>query len=78
MHDHKKISQGCGLYTKMSADQLKFLDFIKPMNIEARYQEIKDEVARTLNREITAEILEQTKQMHLWILENLKEKSSTR
>lgn len=78
IHDHKKISQGCGLYTKMSADQLKFLDFIKPMNIEARYQEIKDEVARTLNREITAEILEQTKQMHLWILENLKEKSSTR
>ena len=78
IHDHKKISQGCGLYTKMSADQLKFLDFIKPMNIEARYQEIKDEVARTLNREITAEILEQTKQMHSWILENLKEKSSIR
>ena len=78
IHDHKKISQGCGLYTKMSADQLKFLDFIKPMNIEARYQEIKDEVARTLNREITAEILEQTKQRHSWILENLKEKSSTR
>ena len=64
--------------TKMSAEQLKFLDFIKPMNIEARYQEVKDEVARSLNREKTAEILEQTKQMQSWILEKLQEKSSTR
>jgi hypothetical protein len=29
----------------MSEEQLKVLDLIKPMNIEARYQEIKDEVA---------------------------------
>ena len=78
LHDHKKIAQGCGLYTKMSKEQLKFLDLIKPMNIEARYQELKDEVARTLNREKTAEILGQTKEMHSWILEKLKEKSSTR
>ena len=48
------------------------------MNIEARYQEIKDEVARTLNREKTAEILDQTKQIYSWILEMLKEKLSTR
>ena len=78
LHDHKKIAQGCGLYTKMSEDQLKFLDLIKPMNIEARYQEIKDEVARTLNREKTAEILDQAKQIYSWILEMLKEKLSTR
>ena len=77
LHDHKKIAQGCGLYTKMSEEQLKFLEIIKPMNIEARYQEFKDEVARSLNRENTAEILETTKQLHAWILEKLKEKSST-
>ena len=62
----------------MSEEQLKFLDFIKPMNIEARYQEIKDEVARSLNREKTAEILETTKQLYAWILQKLQEKSSTR
>ena len=62
----------------MSEEQLKFLDFIKPMNIEARYQEIKDEVARSLNREKTAEVLETTKQLYAWILEKLQEKSSTR
>lgn len=47
------------------------------MNIEARYQEFKDEVSRKLNRETTAEILETTKQMHAWIIEKLKEKLST-
>ena len=75
IHDHKKIAQGCGLYTKMNEEQLKFLEVIKPMNIEARYQQYKDEVSRTLNCENTAVILEQTKQMHAWILERLKEKS---
>lgn len=47
------------------------------LNIEARYQEYKNDVARTLNHESTARILQQTKQMHAWILEKLKEKSST-
>ena len=61
----------------MSEEQLKFLDFIKPMNIEARYQEVKDEVARSLNRETTAEILETTNQLDTWILQKLQEKSST-
>ena len=74
----EKKAQGCGLYTKMSDAQKAFLDNIKPMNIEARYQEYKDEVARKLNREAAAEILETTKQIHAWILEKLREKSSTR
>lgn len=78
LHDHSKIAQGCGLYTKMSAEQKDFLKNIKPMNIEARYLEYKNEIARTLNREKTAEIFEFTKQLYTWILEKLREKSSTR
>ena len=78
LHDHERIAKGCGLYTKMSEEQKDFLEGIKRMNIEARYQEIKDEVARTLNREKTGWILDQTKQLSKWILEKLQEKSSTR
>ena len=77
-HDHQAIAKGCGLYTKMSEDQKNFLAEIRNLNIEARYQEYKDAVARTLNRKSTAEILETTKQMHAWILQELREKSSTR
>jgi len=78
LHDHKKIAQGCGLYTKMSEEQKNFLALIRDMYIEARYQEYKDAVARSLSRESTAEILDKTKQLYSWILEKLKEKSSTR
>ena len=78
LHDHGRISKGCGLYTKMSEEQKDFLEGIKNMNIDARYQEVKDAVARTLNRETTSMILETTKQLYAWILEKLKEKSSTR
>ena len=74
LHDHGRIAKGCGLYTKMSDEQKDFLEGIKQMNIEARYQEYKDDIARTLNCETTAVIIEQTKQFHAWILEKLKEK----
>ena len=62
----------------MSEEQKDFLEGIKDMNIDARYQEVKDAVARTLNRETTSMILETTKQLYAWILEKLKEKSLTR
>lgn len=77
LYDHGRIAKGCGLYTKMNEEQKNFLAIIREMNIEARYQEYKDEVARKLNRETTAGILETTKQMYAWILQQLKEKSLT-
>ena len=50
---------------------------IRDMNIEARYQEAKDAVARTLNRETTLEILNLTKELHAWILQKLEERLLT-
>ena len=38
IHDHKRIAEGCGLYTKMSDEQKEFLTQIRQMNIAARYQ----------------------------------------
>ena len=77
IHDHSKIAQGCGLYTKMTEEQRDFLKTIKSMNIEARYQEYKTSVALSLNHQKTTEILETTKMLHAWILEQLKAKSLT-
>ena len=37
IHDHKRIAEGCGLYSKMSDEQKLFLTKIRQMNIEARY-----------------------------------------
>ena len=74
LHDHVRIAKGCGIYTKMSEEQKDFLEGIKRLNIEARYQEVKNAVARSLNHDNTSMILETTKQMHAWILQRLKEK----
>lgn len=78
IHNHERIAKGCGLYTKMSEEQKDFLAIMRDMNIEARYQETKDAIARTLNQASTGEILEQTKQLHTWIQQKLEEKLSTR
>lgn len=76
LHNHERIAKGCGLYTKMSEDQKDFLEGIKQLNIEARYQDTKNAVARSLNSENTANILQQTKQLHTWIMHELKTKMS--
>lgn len=75
IHDHKRIAEGCGLYTKMNDEQKIFLTTIRQMNIEARYQEYKDTVARTLNKEKTANIINDTKQMYIWIHQKYSEKT---
>lgn len=74
IHDHKRIAEGCGLYTKMSDGQKDFLAVIRHMNIEARYQEYKDALANDLNQQRSADILAETKQMYAWILQKFSEK----
>ena len=74
IHDHKRIAQGCGLFTQMNDSQKDFLDTIKTMNIEARYQEYKDNVASSLDREKAAELLDNTKLLYSWILQKYSEK----
>ncbi len=74
IHDHKRIAQGCGLFTQMNDSQKDFLETIKTMNIEARYQEYKANVASSLDREKAAELLDNTKLMYSWILQKYSEK----
>lgn len=74
IHDHKRLAEGCGLYTKMSDEQKDFFAVMRHMNIEARYQDYKDALANNLNQQRAADILETTKQMHTWILQKYSEK----
>ncbi len=74
IHDHKRIAEGCGLYTKMDDAQKLFLSTIRQLNIEARYQEYKDEIARHINEERAKQILSSTKDLREWILQRYSEK----
>ena len=70
-HSHKRLSDGCGLYDKMSIEQKDFLNTVTNYNIECRYPEDKQALARTLNPKTCRQIIDETKQMTQWIKDEL-------
>lgn len=67
IHNLLKLSQSCGLISKMSQAQLKLISELMPMNIEARYPSYKDELAKKLTPEYCRELIDKTKELKLWI-----------
>lgn len=70
-HHHMRLAEGCGLYDKMSDEQKDFLDLVTNYNIEARYPEDKESLARTLTPQMCQQLIDETKQMMTWITEQL-------
>lgn len=66
-HSHIKLLNGCGLLHHLSEEQLRFLDIMVPMNIEARYPDYKRKIANSLDETSARYILGQTKQLLQWI-----------
>ena len=69
VHNHRRLAEGAGLYVQMTDEQRRFLGQISNMNIEARYPEYKTGIARSLNKEKSREIIDETKQMQKWIIQ---------
>ena len=67
IHNLLKLSQSCGLVSKMSSEQLRFIAELMPMNIEARYPSYKEELAKKLTPECCRTIIDKTKELKLWI-----------
>jgi HEPN domain-containing protein len=65
--NHKRLADGCGLYQQMSTEQREFIETITNYNIEARYPEDKDALARTLTPQACRQIIDETKQLQQWI-----------
>ena len=72
-HNHKRLADGCGLYQQLTTDQRDFIETITNYNIEARYPEDKEELARTLTPQACRQIIDETKQLQQWIKEHLPE-----
>ncbi len=71
IHNHKRLADGCGLYSRMSMEQKDFLNTVTTYNIEARYPESKDALARKLDKEACLFIIDNTKTLQTWIKEQL-------
>ena len=59
------------LYELMNDEQRDFLDTITNYNIEARYPEDKEELAKTLTKDFCRQIIDETKQLQQWIKDRL-------
>ena len=62
------------LFDSLSDRQKAFMEMLLPMNIESRYPDHKDRLFKSLDREKCSQILRETREMHAWINEKLKEK----
>ena len=62
-HDLEYIALQSNFYNILSEKQQDFIVELNPLNIETRYSEYKEEVAKRLTPAKCAEILEQTKEL---------------
>ena len=66
-----RLAEGCGLYEQMNDEQRDFLDIITNYNIEARYPEDKEALARTLTTQFCRQMIDDTIQLRQWIKDRL-------
>ena len=73
IHSHKRLADGSGLYAQMSEQQKDFLNTITTYNIEARYPETKEALARKLDKDACRYIIDGTQTLQTWIKEQLSD-----
>lgn len=71
IHNLSTLSKKSGLYEKLSEEQKDFIDFVDPLNIEARYPSYKNMLSKTMTKQKSKEILENTKELKIWIEKQL-------
>lgn len=67
IHNLARLVTGSGLTEMMTEEQLAFIDLMTPLNIEARYPEYKEALLSALTPEKCRNIIDNTKEMKLWI-----------
>ena len=70
-HNLTTLSEGTGLDKEMSDDQLDIIATLMPMNIQTRYPEYKDQLAKMLTKENCRNIIDETKTLQEWIKNKL-------
>lgn len=71
IHSLSRLAEKAGLDQELSEEQLDFIDKLEPLNIEARYPSYKERLMKSLTKEYCTVLLEQTKELQLWIKNKL-------
>jgi len=70
-HNLIRLAELAGFYDLFSDEQKTFVSTINPFNIEARYPDYKEQIAKALTDERCKQIFEQTKLLQQWIKEKI-------
>jgi HEPN domain-containing protein len=73
-HNLELLAQKAGLYSMLSEQQKNFLDFLEPLNIEARYPTQKDKLLKRMTSEKCADIVSKTENQLQWVMKKLATK----
>jgi HEPN domain-containing protein len=71
IHNLPRLAQLADFYDGMSDAQKDFIFKLDPFNIEARYPEYKNLLAKSLNIQICENLLHKTQELQLWIKEKI-------
>ena len=71
IHDLGKLAVRSKIFDKMTDEQKVFIEYLNPLNIEARYPEHKKRISEMLTCEKCEEIFEGTEALLCWIKEQL-------
>ena len=70
-HNIIRLAELAGFYDLFSEEQKVFLSIMNPLNVEARYPDYKDRIAKSLTDERCKQIYEQTIHLQQWIKEKI-------
>jgi len=70
-HSLAYIAKKADLYRYFSEKQKNFIDFLEPLNIEARYPSHKKQLLASLTEKRCNEILNKSKELHSWVKQKL-------
>lgn len=70
-HNLSILAQKSELYELLSDEQLDVLDYLEPLNIEARYPTDKERLLKELTVNRCAALLNETEELLLWIRQKL-------
>lgn len=71
IHSLSRLAEKTGLDQFLEEQQLDLIDRLEPLNIEARYPSYKERLLNSLTKEYCTVLLEQTKELQLWIKSRL-------
>ena len=72
IHDLTRLAECGGIFDELSKEQFDLLETLNPLNIEARYPEYKEKIAKILTPQKTADILKETEVFLCWIKKRLE------